>query len=127
MKQIFKSVSKPLFAIVPLATVVLTLFLVSCSRGGSSGKPDNVDYYACTMHPSVKSQDPKAKCPICSMDLVPVMKKGTGASVPTGEHADHAGHGEQMPGMPMESGTNAPNASRSDTPTEFSVPVARHH
>ena len=33
-------------------------------------------YYTCTMHPSVHSHDPKGKCPICSMDLVPVMKKG---------------------------------------------------
>jgi len=32
---------------------------------------DGVAYYTCSMHPSVKSQDP-GTCPICSMDLVPV-------------------------------------------------------
>lgn len=31
-------------------------------------------YWTCTMHPSVKSKDP-GKCPICSMDLVPVRKQ----------------------------------------------------
>src|SRR5260370_32608692 len=118
MKYISTPISNAAIAIMPLAVIALTVLLVSCSKGGSSAKPDNVDYYTCTMHPSVKSQDPKAKCPICSMDLVPVMKKRTGASAPMGEHAGHAGHEAQMPGMPMESGTNAPDASRSDTPTE---------
>src|SRR5216684_2766890 len=60
-----------------LMTLVALLFgAVSCAKKGTSGKPSNVDYYTCTMHPSVKSQDPNGKCPICSMDLVPVMKKG---------------------------------------------------
>ena len=56
--------------------LTLSLFLgAGCKQSGSEGKPADVDYYTCTMHPSVKSQDPKAKCPICSMDLVPVKKK----------------------------------------------------
>jgi RND family efflux transporter MFP subunit len=38
------------------------------------GQENEIDYYTCTMHPSVKSKEP-GKCPICSMDLVPVMKK----------------------------------------------------
>src|SRR6266852_5114728 len=107
MKYISKPISKAAIAIVPLALAALTVFLISCSKGGSSAKPDNVDYYT------------------CSMDLVPVMKEGTGASAPMGEHAGHAGHEAQMPGIPMESGANAPDASRSDTPTEFTVPVER--
>lgn len=32
---------------------------------------DGVAYYTCSMHPSVKNEDP-GRCPICSMDLVPV-------------------------------------------------------
>jgi len=52
------------------------LFLVSCKKGGADAKPANVDYYTCTMHPSVKKQSPTDKCPICSMDLTPVEKKG---------------------------------------------------
>ena len=58
---------------------IATLFLASCKRGDADAKPANVDYYTCTMHPSVKKQSPTDKCPICSMDLTPVEKKG-GAS-----------------------------------------------
>jgi len=43
------------------------------------GKPAEVDYYTCKMHPSVRSKDPKGKCPVCSMGLVPVHKKGPAA------------------------------------------------
>ncbi len=32
----------------------------------------NVSFYTCSMHPSVKLMDPKGKCPICAMDLIPV-------------------------------------------------------
>lgn len=39
-------------------------------------KEGEVDYWTCTMHTSVRSKDP-GKCPICSMDLVPVYKKGS--------------------------------------------------
>ena len=62
-----------------LAAGIAALFLVSCKKGGADAKPANVDYYTCTMHPSVKKQSPTDKCPICSMDLTPVEKKG-GAS-----------------------------------------------
>src|SRR6266568_2160026 len=91
MKYISKPISKAAIAIMALAAVALTVLLVSCSKGGSSAKPDNVDYYTCTMHPSVKSQDPKAKCPICSMDLEPVKKRQT--SIKTDEKTDAKGMG----------------------------------
>src|SRR5437868_11323153 len=59
-----------------LLTFATSLFLMTgCKQSGTGGKPDHVDYYTCTMHPSVKVQDPKAKCPICGMALIPVMKK----------------------------------------------------
>ena len=38
----------------------------------------DADYYTCTMHPSVHLHDPKAKCPICGMDLVHVTRNGSG-------------------------------------------------
>src|SRR5947208_65383 len=65
-----------------LITLVALLFGpagAGCVKRAPAGKPSNVDYYTCTMHPSVKSQDPKGKCPICAMDLVPVMMKKGGS------------------------------------------------
>ena len=88
--------------------------LAGCSKmGGSAKKDPNVDYYTCTMHPSVKSQDEKAKCPICSMDLVPVMKKG----------AEAAGHDHQHGAMAMPMGDGMVAAGPMFS--EFSVPVER--
>src|SRR5205809_4269442 len=57
---------------------LLPLAVLSCAKHGPTAKPADVDYYTCTMHPSLRSQDPKAKCPICGMNLVPVMKKSQG-------------------------------------------------
>ncbi len=55
------------------------LALTACSRSAKdSGTPDNnISYYTCPMHPFVHLQDPKAKCPVCGMDLVPVMKSSS--------------------------------------------------
>src|SRR6185295_9609417 len=72
-----------LFAIVPgvaLLPILAVARLVSCKRQGGEAKPADVDYYTCTMHPSVRSQKLNDKCPICSMNLVPVMKKNKDAS-----------------------------------------------
>src|SRR5207253_8964147 len=65
-----------------IALVVLIFGPASCMKRGPAGKPSTVDYYTCTMHPSVKSQDPNGKCPICGMDLVPVMKQSGGEAKP---------------------------------------------
>ncbi len=82
----------------------VTLVIVSCKKNAAESKPADVDYYTCTMHPSVHSQDPKAKCPICGMDLVPVKKK----SAPTDQTS-------------TEVATN----QEAEQPSEFTVPVAR--
>jgi Cu(I)/Ag(I) efflux system membrane fusion protein len=60
---------------IPLSATLAFAVLMGCQREGGITDP-NVDYYTCTMHPSVRSHDPHGKCPICGMDLVPVMKKG---------------------------------------------------
>ena len=52
-------------------------FVAACSKGPPS-KPADIDYYTCTMHPSVHAEAP-GKCPICGMELVPV-KKNTGGT-----------------------------------------------
>ena len=61
-----------------------------------------IDYWTCAMHPSVRLRDP-GKCPICSMDAVPVWKKDNSKQQPTTqakmEDQDSAEDGEDMTGM----------------------------
>src|SRR5712692_10400735 len=109
---------KPQLSTQKIATLIAMLALLlsgaSCSKSSGPKKPDNVDYYTCTMHPSVKSQDRNGKCPICSRDLVPVMKKGgaeakAGASSPKPEGMKGMSGGMQgMPGMKGGAETKAP-------------------
>src|SRR5213083_2728685 len=126
MKQFF-------FNLVFRLTVALLLLAITpaCSkRGGAGGRDSNINYWTCTMHPSVHAKDP-GKCPICSMDLVPVMKQNAtpASSSKNAPQHDHAamlagkptGGGEMqgMPGMKGGAETKAPQTS------EFIVPVER--
>src|SRR6059058_4512569 len=101
--------------------VLAVLFVSSaCSKPNQSTKPPDVDYYTCTMHPSVHAEAP-GKCPICGMDLVPVMKKTPGAS-PSASPSSSGGGMQGMPGMPgMQSGNQTSGAPSH----EFVVPVER--
>ena len=107
--------------VVIVAALLALLGAASCSkRDTGAAKDSNIDYWTCTMHPSVHAAKP-GKCPICSMDLVPVMKKNSGASPPVSA-LPSAGNMQGMPGMPgMKGGTEtqAPQTS------EFVVPVER--
>ncbi len=59
----------PIFTILSIGLLV-AFVLSGCSKpAGKTAADADVDYYTCTMHPSVHSKDP-GKCPICSMDLV---------------------------------------------------------
>src|SRR5438876_2230701 len=113
-----------------LVTLAALLFgATSCSKEGATGKPNNVDYYTCTMHPSVHSKGP-GKCPICSMDLVPVMKKEGGETTPQpqgeamkgGEKKAPSGEMQGIPGMP---GMKEGEMKGVEKPSEFVVPVER--
>ncbi len=89
-----------------LQKVILALVVVvgisSCTKpGGTTVADSNVDYYTCTMHPSVHSKTP-GKCPICSMDLVPVLKK---VANDTGAKDDSNGAGKGTPGAMTDNGT----------------------
>src|ERR1700737_9041 len=86
-----------------LIKVILTLVVIvgisSCTKpGGTTVADSNVDYYTCTMHPSVRSKTP-GKCPICSMDLVPVLKKVANAK------DNSNGAGKETPGAMTDNGT----------------------
>src|SRR5438445_2898249 len=117
-----------------MTLVALLLGAASCMKKGASSKPSNVDYYTCTMHPSVKSQDPKGKSPICGMGLVPVMKKGGGETKPAASPQMQAtrSRGEKQPGqmqgmegMPGMPGTKPEAATQGAQTREFVVPVER--
>jgi membrane fusion protein, copper/silver efflux system len=99
----------PFQKIVPLIALLNVLIIAACQKNAGPTQDSNVEYYTCTMHPSVKSKAP-GKCPICSMDLVPVMKKG-GAG-PQHEHGDM---------QAMKEGEK----KEEEKPSEFVVPVER--
>jgi len=109
-----------------LALVVI-VGISSCTKPeGSTVAEGNVDYYTCTMHPSVHSKTP-GKCPICSMDLVPVLKKVANDS---GAKDNSNGAGKETPGAMTDNGSMgsmpmpSPNG-QTNKPGEFSVPVER--
>src|SRR5205085_12301053 len=118
--------SKQLTRVATVLTLLAFLVVASCSKQNGSPANSKIDYWTCTMHPSVHSKDP-GKCPICSMDLVPVMKKGGSETKPSPAQTEQTKGSEMkgmagMPGMPgMKGGaeTKAPQTS------EFVVPVER--
>lgn len=73
-------------ATVSLVLIVLAL-LIGYNMGSPSSEPavtkDHSEHanaedsspqmYTCSMHPSVRLEDPNAKCPICFMNLIPVI------------------------------------------------------
>ncbi|HSY53002.1 MAG TPA: efflux RND transporter periplasmic adaptor subunit [Opitutaceae bacterium] len=95
--------------LLPLALIAMAAVSACSKPGQMAGKPADVDYYTCAMHPSVRSQNPDDKCPICGMNLVPVMKKGSDAPA-----------GTTMAGQSM---TASPASA--DQPSEFTIPLDR--
>ena len=100
---------KPIRLALILSCLAGVAVLAGCAKSETPGSAadSGIDYYTCTMHPSVHSHDPDAKCPICGMDLVAVKKtdaqvKSTGAA-PT----------------PIDAGPTG------DQPHEFTIPPDR--
>src|SRR3989440_11543823 len=92
--------SKQLTKIATVLELLAFVVAASCSKQNGSPANSNIDYWTCTMHPSVHAKDP-GKCPICSMDLGPVMKKGGGETKPWPAQGETGQGGERkgMPGM----------------------------
>jgi Cu(I)/Ag(I) efflux system membrane fusion protein len=103
--------------------MAVAVLVVSCERHEDQSKPADVDYYTCTMHPSVRKQSPKDKCPICGMNLEPVRKRGAQA---VHQHEPMKSDGK---GGSSEERTNTQTGQgrkeEEEAPTEFTVPVAR--
>ena len=55
------------------------LLITGCQRNASALPPD-VEYYTCSMHTFVRAKAP-GKCPVCGMDLIPVMKNSAAPAV----------------------------------------------
>src|SRR5215475_13812665 len=100
-----------------IALVTLLVSAASCSRKGAAGKASNVDYYTCTMHPSVREKEP-GKCPICSMDLVPVMKDEAAPASSSKQPPKHD-HAAMLAGRATGGTASGPSSH------EFIVPVER--
>ena len=113
MKQLFHN---PVFRLA-IAVVMFAITPACSKRGGAGGRDSNIDYWTCTMHPSVREKGP-GKCPICSMDLVPVMKESATLARST-KNAPHHDHAAMLAGKPTDSSvTSSPSH-------EFVVPVER--
>jgi len=113
--------------IIPLIALLTLLEVGSCSKGPTAKKDSDIDFWTCTMHPSVHSKNP-GKCPICSMDLVPVLKKGGAeaqSSQTQGEQMKGGGETKGMAGMPGMPGMKAGDTKGVEKPGEFVVPVER--
>ncbi len=103
----FSAIAAKIILVMVLSAVALVL--ASCKKEGAESQPSDVDYYTCTMHPSVRSHDPHGKCPICGMDLVPVKKKSDNTN------------------QPSSAGISSDSAKKEDEeqPGEFTVPLGR--
>jgi len=107
--------------------ILVAIGIGACSkRGGDAATPERVDYFTCTMHPSVHSKTP-GKCPICGMDLVPVLKKIS--NEPTDQQSPAAGIKSNTSSAAVgdqgsAGSTPAENEAR-NKPNLFSVPIER--
>jgi RND family efflux transporter MFP subunit len=104
------------------------LVLSSCSKPGvQTAANTDVDYWTCTMHPSVHSKEP-GKCPICSMDLVPVKKKTAAQkneNMPVATNPGTQSTGDQNTGSSKGDMNMGSSGKAQGESTEFTVPVER--
>jgi Cu(I)/Ag(I) efflux system membrane fusion protein len=86
------------------------------------GEKGDIEYWTCTMHPSVRLTEP-GTCPICKMDLVPVMKKQTLNKEKPPEKMDGMHGMHNIPGTDM--GKSASDKQGMETSSTFIVSPER--
>jgi len=88
----------------------------------------DVKYWTCTMHPSLKLKE-SGKCPICSMDLVPVMRRGSDMNKSEGMQGSKESKGmsgmQGMQGMSGMSGMGSGSKSTGSAESTFTVSTQR--
>jgi Cu(I)/Ag(I) efflux system membrane fusion protein len=103
----------------------LILFgLGACSKPMNPVSNANVDYWTCAMHPSVRSQN-SGKCPLCGMDLIPIMSQNR---VPSAAASNSRSSGDHLVPGQLEGGkkrsAKADKVNNSE-PRQFFVPIDR--
>ena len=78
---------KVIFSLFSVVAVMFWFSPVPQASAANTSADKDIDYYTCTMHPSVHSKAP-GKCPICGMDLVPVYKRPIAANAGGAENAN---------------------------------------
>ena len=103
--------------------VLIVMGLASCSKPTSHFVAADADHWTCGMHPSVRSKTP-GKCPICGMDLVPIVSQKTDAS--GFPNADQQARIQPMAGqLPGKKELSGDDDVLQFNPREFIVPVER--
>ncbi|MCW8815400.1 MAG: hypothetical protein OQK59_05395, partial [Chlorobium sp.] len=72
-----------------LGFLFLSFGIIACEKTVSR---EDISHYTCPMHPQIRMDEP-GSCPVCGMDLVPVIKEGAGQE----DHSshEHAAHDTQ--------------------------------
>ncbi len=104
--------------------ILFLMGLAACSKPANPIGSANIDYWTCAMHPSVRAQS-SGKCPVCGMDLVPVMsqtRESSGSPV-TSQPSDNrvAISQEEVSKKPSARGDSTDNFKLK----EFFVPIER--
>jgi membrane fusion protein, copper/silver efflux system len=105
---------------------LLMLVLVglgACTKPVNPSGSANIDCWTCAMHPSVRFQN-AGRCPICGMDLMPVIgqpRESSGSWVKNHSSGDHQAIRQQV-----STNTSAKDNNVDDSkPRHFFVPVQR--
>jgi membrane fusion protein, copper/silver efflux system len=113
--------------VTPWGCSLLLLVLVSlgaCSKPADPIGSANVNCWTCAMHPSVRFQK-SGKCPICGMDLMPVMsqtRESSESAVFSQSPGNHLATGHQQESPKTSGKDDNPDNFK---PSQFFVPLQR--